>query len=246
MRLSIIVPSIDGGVRDKRLATLNDANVEVVYVDGISPVGKARNVGLDRANGEYVGRVDSDDEITEEWLPRVLDAIEENIDCVVIDYKRLVQGKESAVVWEESGRGILSDLLVGRLSSEVWRYVTRRELWEGLQFNEDECVAEDYRLLPEVISKVRSFARVGIVYVYHENASSLMHQTGGERYRAQLYSAIERAKRWAGTEYADVAFAQSCMMAGWMYEWGGMQCEVRHYYSENLGKILSSRGLPLY
>ena len=56
MKLSVIVPSLEGKVPESlRQQTEGRDDVELVVVEGIRPVGKARNMGLDRACGDKCG-----------------------------------------------------------------------------------------------------------------------------------------------------------------------------------------------
>lgn len=48
-------------------------------------VGEKRNVGLDISSGKYVCFVDDDDEISEDYVSRILEAAQGKPDCIVFD-----------------------------------------------------------------------------------------------------------------------------------------------------------------
>jgi hypothetical protein len=179
MRLSVIVPSLSGEVP---ASIPDDPRLEVVVVKGASPVGKARNEGLGRATGDYVAWVDADDEVTEDWLSEILAALESSPDVVTIDAKMVGWKGRRDYVWglgakeatvERLRRDVYRDIC---RPSSLWLYVTRRSLWEGLRFDEDARVAEDYLILPKVLERAASCAYVPrMLYRYVCNPNSLIN-----------------------------------------------------------------------
>lgn len=240
MTLSVIVPTLDGGGRFHVPESLPEGLcVDFVVVKGVSPVGRARNEGLRRAVGDYIAWVDADDDVTEDWLDRIAAAAKEGVDCIVIDF---VEDNGRKHVWQESGRGILHDVIANSrlsgLSSECWRFVCRRELWNGLSFDERCSVAEDYRLIPEVISRVKTWRRVGVCYKYHLTSGSLIRGADYATSLDRLVAGIERLERWRGTEWEDAAFAEAVHEAGWMNEWYGVKRESRDFLRKNFRRVM--------
>lgn len=218
MKLSIIVPSLTGEVPESLIRAVEGrAEVEIVVVKGISPVGKARNDGLRRAKGEYIAWVDSDDEVSPNYVETILRQVKD-VEAVVIDYVHDHGAWRQDKVWLESGRGPFIDLLSGRLTPQPWRYVMHRRLWDGKQFNEEEEIGEDYRLMPEILENVHDFARAGIVYRYIVHPDSLVHQESALRTRQRLVAAEDRLRRWSGTKLEGLVLFDVLRMVGWMHE----------------------------
>lgn len=194
MTLSVIVPSLDGSVP---ASIPKDDRLEVVVVKGLRPVGRARNEGLRRATGEYVAWVDADDEVTDEWLESILAAMESSPDVIVMDAKMVGWKGRRDYVWglkakdatiERLRRDVYRDIL---RPSALWPYVTRRSLWDGLEFDASAIVAEDYLILPKVLERAKSCVYIPkMLYRYVCNQGSLINTQNYELY-------MEVMKLWA-------------------------------------------------
>ena len=60
--------------------------------------------------------------------------------------------------------------------SNLWLYVTKRELWDGLSFDEAARVAEDYLILPKVLERAKSCVYIPkMLYRYVCSSNSLIN-----------------------------------------------------------------------
>ena len=212
MKLSVIVPSLTGQVpKSLRRQVEGREDVELVVVTGVRPVGRARNEGLDRARGEYVAWVDSDDEVTEDWLEEILAAIEDGVDVVILDAKTvgwlclgdLVYGGQGGRLPTEQ---VLRDVYENRrLQGHLFRIVSRRGLWNGLRFDENIAAWEDFLLLPQVLLRASSagyLPRMLYRYVCHSGSA-----LNGLAVDGRLANAETAIRRWheAPCEYGRAA-----------------------------------------
>lgn len=99
-RLSILICSLS--CRTEMLASLTarlapqlTPSVEVLTEadGGEVTIGEKRNKLLDRTTGDYAAFVDDDDMVAEDYIPRILAALESNPDCVGFRSARYLNGK---------------------------------------------------------------------------------------------------------------------------------------------------------
>ena len=194
MKLSVIVPSLTGEVpQSLRTQVSERKDVEVVVVKGVSPVGRARNEGLDRAKGDYLAWVDSDDEVECSWLDEILAALVEEPDVVVIGHKWMLNANAVRVsVWR--GGDLLESVLSQRiLRPEMWNFVIRRNVWDGVRFKNDAHTFEDWEVMPRLLAKVRTVCRIDKpLYRYSVRGGSLTHQVDEATQKEAFQRAIAR------------------------------------------------------
>lgn len=206
MKLSVIVPSLTGQVPESlRRQTEERDDVEVVVVTGVSPVGRARNEGLDRAQGEYVAWADSDDEVTEDWLAEILAAIERGPDVAFFDVKPegwpclgdLVYGGEGGLL---PSAQVVRDVYENhRLQGHLVRIVSRRRLWDGLRFDTALAAWEDFLLLPQVLLRADRVLYVPkTLYRYVCRPRSVMTGLAADGRLANAETAIRRWREAPG------------------------------------------------
>ena len=183
--LSIIVPSLYGVV--PRLP--EDSSVETIVVRGVCPVGVARNEGLARATGDYVAWVDSDDEVSEDWLPNVLQGLDGRPDVLSFNARvEWVDGKRPS--YKVGGPAYAADVMAERTNGQLWNKVIRRELFKGLAFS--GAVHEDYRLLCELLPRAKTFGYIDKdLYVYRRRANGLSQHTDIDSARNAILGLIE-------------------------------------------------------
>lgn len=88
MKLSILILTLKSRKRHlsnliRILSKQLDPSVEILTEtdNGEKRIGEKRNILLNRAKGEYIAFIDDDDEVSEDYVKKVLKAIESKPDC---------------------------------------------------------------------------------------------------------------------------------------------------------------------
>ncbi len=158
--------------------------------------GGARNLGLSRASGEYVGFVDSDDEIVPQMFRKLYDrAVETGADIVdsgyyneKLDYAMLHVSDELAGVQDDAKR---SQLIVsgGYIVSKLYR----RDFLDkcGIKFRE-KVALEDSEFITKTFAMAERVANVKeIFYKYVFTNYSASRERDWRRYFENVMGAME-------------------------------------------------------
>lgn len=230
MKLSVIVPCRERNERAdaclagiRRQARAGGAELDLVVVTGVSPVGRARNEGLRRATGDYITWVDDDDVVLEGWWREIVRALSGRPDVVVFGWK---EPQREVVPWlgacptaEDLRRMVLRDDF-GGVRSYLWNKVFRRELWDGVRFTDAMSVIDDYEILPTVLLRARSVVVLGSsLYEYRDNPQSLVRAMSPEKGKSMLDAACRRYVAWRESRFAaEARTAFVSLLYGWLAE----------------------------
>jgi len=117
-----------------------DSRIEVIHkING--GLSDARNVGINRANGRYIGFVDSDDYIKEDMYEKLINLIKEYDADIsicnlydVIDGKEYVRNKDNGI-HEYSRIDILKEILLDKnIQSYAWNKLYKKELFDEIKY----------------------------------------------------------------------------------------------------------------
>lgn len=210
MKLSIIIPVYNTGkylrrcvesilkqeLRDCELLLIDDGSTDnsgetadaIAATDGrISVMHKtnggpstARNIGLDRAKGEYITFIDSDDEIAPDTLRPLIDTLDRNPGYDIIEYTLREnvgrQDERPFILPERIYSNAIEWLADGGLR-HCWmcNKIFRRKLFGHTRFDPAIKHFEDMRIMGELISTNPVIATTSHgTYLYRWNDSGLM------------------------------------------------------------------------
>ena len=217
MRLSILVPAynVEGWVTRCLDSIFNQdvPSVEVVVVDDGSSdatyrvieeyarqhvnlrlfhkhnegVGAARNYLLDKACGEFIWFVDSDDYIAEGALRHILSELNSTIDLLSVSYNGGVftPFKGSAIEYIQKGY----------INGYLWTKIIRRSVIEDahIRFDPQRYSQEDWFFLMQVYPLLGNIKQITLqAYVYcDDNENSVMRETHAEHTRRNVADSRE-------------------------------------------------------
>lgn len=171
MTLSLIIPCYNtGNYLDELLAGLlpqMNNDTEVIIVDDGSDVpyqakdvgvtvyrqenkgvSAARNLGMNKAKGEYIAFIDSDDRVDSQYLKKIFEKLKAEPDTIYLSWKS-IDGRLGKIIKSEDDE-------FNPWNRCVWNRVFKVSWLNGLRFNERLRVAEDddfLKRLPAATSK---------------------------------------------------------------------------------------------
>ncbi len=238
MRLSVIIPTLDGAMPEG--LPYGDERLEVVAVEGVSPVGEARNEGLEKATGEYIAWVDSDDAVSGDWLDEIWGAIKEEPDVISFDARVEWHDGSGRRPYRVGGIAKAEDVMAERATGQMWNKVIRRGLFEGLRF--EGAAHEDYGLLCELLPRAKTIVHIGKeLYVYRRGEKGLSQhvdrEAGAEALRRLVAKCEALEAKWRGEMAKGVVqriadFGRRC----------GKEDDLRRFVRRNLwGVVMDGR-----
>lgn len=181
--LQIIV--IDDGSKDSTFSIISkyaekDARIEATSREN-KGVATTRNELLDKATGDFVLFVDSDDWIEHDMISTLVGVVKKcSVDLVMC--KNISgdaegnNGNENIRIWEKNT--ILNKFLEHReLTGSLWNKLIRREQFDGIRFKPGIGYGEDAMVMWNILNKINKIAFINrALYHYRLNDNSISHQ----------------------------------------------------------------------
>lgn len=197
---------IDDGSTDNSLMVLKeyatkDDRIKVVDVPN-GGVSKARNIGLDQANGEYITFIDSDDWIHKDFFNILVNCIEiYKVDIAVCHFSRNVRLSQANIVYADALPKIhngKSGLESHTIKSYIGGHVYKRNLLLNHHFDENVKISEDTLFNIELFANNPNIKTVLIdieLYYYNNRPGSAMNTCNGLDFKSLSYIYLDRAEQ---------------------------------------------------
>lgn len=150
---------------DKRIKLINLSN---------GGVSRARNIGINIANGEYVLFLDGDDWISKNCLKELYETSKrDNLDLLVFNYTKVFSNEMKEYkcnVKDEiiSGKQALKEVLVDKITPSIWnKFISRKILSQNMRFEEDIAIGEDLLLSIKICSIADRVGKINKSYYYY-------------------------------------------------------------------------------
>ena len=155
MKIEIIL--VDDGCNEMQLDALKYKlyfhNLKIIHLGEDKGVSYARNIGIKEAKGKYIAFIDSDDQITMDYIDTLLNAIETHEEDIILF--NWADFNENAIIRHPD-------------NPAVWKAIYRREIVpefdETAKFNEDVFFQEE--LSKKQLSK---YYIDRVLYIYNSN-----------------------------------------------------------------------------
>lgn len=151
-------------------------------------VSEARNLGLKKAKGEYIGFLDSDDWVDKNMYKKLYQkAKSEDFDIVACDTYAVYPDKLEKISSNIRHDNVSNKELMIDAYAVIWNKIYKKDLIKGITFKKGMNFCEDVEFLYMVYSKVK---KVGVI---HEPLHNYLQREGSLTYvyDKKLYKLIE-------------------------------------------------------
>lgn len=197
---------INDGSTDESLNILREYEAKdnrIVVVDvSNGGVSKARNIGLERASGEFICFIDSDDWIHKKFFSTLLYFAEKTKAEIVVssfirtgDYVRDEQINLSDIKTQYHKRNALEN---HDFKSFIWGRIYSKNVIKNLRFVNEVKISEDTLFNIEVISNNENIRVVLLnaeLYYYFDRNDSAINTCNGRDFKILSYIYLERAEK---------------------------------------------------
>lgn len=154
-------------------------------------VSSARNKGIEVSNGDYITFVDSDDNIGEDYIKKMIENIEDEYCLIKCNYKNKMNEKIL-------NRGIyLEKVISGDILGVIWGYLFNKQLLKDINFDENTSYMEDTIFIVQYLLKIKNVKIIdNDMYIHNYNMESLTVSSSNieKKINGYLYS-IDKIKK---------------------------------------------------
>lgn len=202
------------GERCDHLA-LKDARIHVIHKENGGPA-QARNTGIERARGSYIGFVDGDDWIDNDMYEKMLGAMrEQGADLAVCRYRQVSkthtedESVDRAVVFEgqEALQYYVQETKEYAIQNAAWNKLYRRELLTGITFPDGKWY-EDIMFATMALAQAKRCVYLDTAYYNYiiDREGSIMNtQINPRTFTDQIPAYYEKTKFLRGLGREDLA-----------------------------------------
>lgn len=166
-----------------------DSRIEVVHQENAG-AANAKNTGLDRATGDYIAFLDSDDYVEPNWIERLITTAETyGADIVECDFDRVYRN-HTQIANHYSGPSVytaeeyLAQYVSNWTSSLFWSKLFRKELLTNVRFRKERrCIDDEFFTYKTFAGAAKVVRITDVLYHYRQRASSAMFS---EKNRLQI------------------------------------------------------------
>lgn len=160
----------------------------VIHHERNMGVAAARNTGIDHATGEYICWLDADDTLAKDAIESMLKAGNE-ADIIGADWW-LGFAKNARYMRQadyDTPLQALQNLMGGRMRWNLWMFMMKRSLFDGIRFMPGMNVGEDMYVTCSLFAKAKEIKQIhGAFYTYNAISETSISRQFSERKRMEI------------------------------------------------------------
>ena len=206
---------VNDGSTDESLAVCEKyakENPNIIIVNSINGgQGHARNIGLERASGEYISFIDSDDWVLPDFIANMLQKLDQTkaevAICGMVRNHYFFDSKipiPSESVWNNK-QLLINYMTTPYVMGSVCNKLFKRELWNNVRFPELRG-REDEAVIQQLFPNIKSAVHTGTYgYVQFVRAGSTERRGHGfSRVKLQSIENVLKCKEYVEEQYPDL------------------------------------------
>lgn len=195
-QIEIIV--VDDGSKDKTVEILNKlkaqySNISIYQNDKNRGAAYARNFAIKKSKGKYIGFVDSDDYISENYYEKLMQkAVEEDADLVTTDIEMLFENSNQKPILSKAciNKVTKFNLVNNQLAASPCNKLIKKELIQKYPFLEGKMNEDVASILPAIVNAKKIAYTDEVKYYYIQRKKSVQNDEVTLK-RLQMLDAIE-------------------------------------------------------
>lgn len=204
---NIEIVLVDSGSSDRSIEIINkyikeDERINLFNTNKTG-VSAARNLALEKAKGEYILFVDSDDFLSDkDALNKIMNNLEGN-DVIRYENNYLSDNKitsnnilESLKDNYKTGLEFLNDVLNKNNEYKwyLWQYVFKKDLWDDIKFPEDKIFEDTFTIYRSLLKANNVKVLKDTIYTYRNNTSGVSRKINYKICEDLIYVIKESSK----------------------------------------------------
>lgn len=160
-----------------------DKRIVLIQNDENYGVSKSRNLGIEKATGEFITFIDSDDYYEENAIEQMHKLIIENHDAVRFSFNRIDENKKYITKYNKKyaeknfnnkeKKMFILDLLNNNMQAYLWLLITKTEIAKKIKFDENIGMMEDTLWYLNFVKQIQTiYFSNNILYNYVINKES--------------------------------------------------------------------------
>lgn len=179
---------IDNGSIDSTKETVNafaDPRIQYYFTEN-NERSAARNYGFDQSNGELICFLDSDEEVTSDYLSCFAQAAKVHTEINVFNSRFEFHGIDGVIDIRAHGKEAHEVIRVWKHLSPVASYCMRRSVCENIKWPEDFWIWEDRHLFLRIALEEEILSLQCVTSIFKDHPERSVHQVDPEKFLRKI------------------------------------------------------------